>query len=408
MKARGSLFAFLLWAGLPAAPTFHRDIEPILQRHCQGCHRPGEIGRMPLLTYSQVRPWARAIRQSVVTRRMPPWFAARHAHPMANDPRLSDAEIGLIEAWVRAGAPRGRPEEAPPPREFVPGWNIGRPDLIVGMPQAVAVPAKEEIDYVFQVVPLGLAEDRWVRAVEIRPERREVVHHVVVYVREPGSRWLRGDQRRVTTSDILAIYTPGQSAAPLPPGMARKIPAGSDLVFQLHYTPAGKAVTDRTSLGLVFSSEPPEKRVFTLQLGTAAFRIPPGEPNHRVSVSGTLPADALLLSFFPHLHLRGKAFEYERIEPGGRVTTLLRVEPYDFYWQLDYRLRQPLPLPAGTLLRCTAWYDNSANNPRNPDPAAEVVYGEQSRDEMMIGFFDVAVDPALDKEAFFRLRGTAQ
>jgi hypothetical protein len=209
----------------------------------------------------------------------------------------------------------------------------------------------------------------------------------------------------VTTSDILAIYTPGQEAAVLPRGMARKIPAGSDLVFQLHYTPSGTEVQDQTSLGLVFAKSPPSKRVFTLQMGTAQFLIPPGESNHRVSVAGTMPAGSLLLSMFPHLHLRGKAFAYERIEPGGRVTTLLEVRPYDFFWQLNYRLREPLPMPAGTLLRFTAWYDNSANNPRNPDPSAEVGYGEQSRDEMMIGFFDVAVDPDLDKDAFFRLRG---
>lgn len=402
---RSVSFLFLVWSGVCAAPPeFHRDIEPILQRRCQSCHRPGEIGPMPLLTYAEARPWARAIRQAVLTGKMPPWFAARGEHAFGNDARLSQREIALIDEWSRAGAPQGNPKDAPAPPGFTQGWNIGTPDLVVRMPQAVQVPAREEIDYQFQIVPLNFAEDRWVRAAEVRPGRREVVHHVVVYVREPGSRWLRGDDRRVTTSDILAIYTPGQAASILPQGMARKIPAGSDLVFQVHYTPAGKPAEDRTSLGLVFAPGPPGRRVFTLQMGTAEFLVPAGERDYRVSVTGTMPADALLLSMFPHLHLRGKAFLYERIEPGGRVETLLEVRPYDFYWQLNYVLARPLPLAAGARLRFTAWYDNSPNNPRNPDPAADVGYGERSSDEMMIGFFDVAVDPALDKEAFFQLR----
>lgn len=403
MTRAASTFSWLLaFAANAAPPTFHRDVEPILQRRCQSCHRPGEIGKMPLLTYEQARPWAKAIRQAVVLGKMPPWFAAKSSLEFENDAHLTADEVRMLDEWARSGAPRGNPSDAPAPRMFQPGWNIPAPDLTVQMPEPVRVPAAEEIDYQFVVIPLNLKEDRWATAVEIRPRSREAVHHAVLYVREPDSKWLRGDNARVTTSDILAIYTPGQGPMMLPAGMAKKIPAGSDFVLQMHYTPTGKEVQDRTSVGLVFSKEPPAHRVLTLQMHRTDFNIPPGDSNHRVSVSGTLPGEALLLSLFPHLHLRGKAFLYERLEPNGRVETLLEVRPYDFYWQLAYRLKAPRLLPAGTLLRFTAWYDNSVNNPRNPDPSVEVTYGEKSSDEMMVGFFDVAVPPNADKSAFFR------
>lgn len=388
--------------------TFYGEVLPVLQRRCQSCHRPGEAAPMPLLTYQEARPWAKAIRQAVLSRRMPPWFAAYSSVPLENNPSLSADEIRVIDEWASHGAPAGDPKIAPPPPAFTEGWNIPQPDLTVRMPAPVAVPAREELDYQFVILPLGLHEDRWVQAAEIRPGVRGIVHHAVAYIREPGSDWLRGaapgkpfSQPGVTRSDILAIYAPGQPAMRCPPGMAKKIPAGSDLVLQMHYTPNGAAVEDRTSVGIVFAGSPPQKRVLTLQLGTTAFRIPAGDRDYRVSVSGTLPNEALLLSLFPHMHLRGKAFEYSIAAPGGRYETLLRVAPYDFYWQLDYRLAQPRLLPKGTRLVCTAWYDNSPGNPRNPDPGEDVVYGEQSRDEMMVGFFDVAVPAGVDKFQFF-------
>ncbi len=378
---------------LLSAATF-ADLQPIFERRCVGCHRAGEIGKMPLETYRQARPWAKAIREAVVSRRMPPWFAAEASAPFANDPRLSRDEIDKIRNWVDAGAPDGRR------REVVPASGAAtRPwDLTLTMPEAIRVPARQELDYQAVVLPVGFPEDRWVKAAEIRPGARGVVHHVVVYVREAGKPFaLHG----VTKADILAIYAPGQPPMMLPEGMAKKLPAGADLVMQVHYTPNGKAVDDRTSLRLEFASGPPVRRVITLQIATTGIRIPPGEANHRGSASGTLPNDALLLSMFPHMHLRGKAFEYAVVEPGGRVETLLRVAPYDFSWQLNYQLAAPKLLRKGTRLRVTAWWDNSVNNPRNPDASAEVGYGEQSRDEMMVGFFDVAVAAHLNKEDFF-------
>jgi hypothetical protein len=236
-----------------------------------------------------------------------------------------------------------------------------------------------------------------VRAAAIMPGHRAIVHHVVAYIREPGDTWLHGP----TTNDMLVVYAPGQPEMVCLPGMAKKIPAGADLVLQIHYTPNGHAVDDRTSIGIRFAQSPPEKRVLTLQLNAVDFEIPVGEANHRVTVSGTLPNDCLLLSLFPHMHLRGKAFEYAIIEAGGRVETLLRVAPYDFAWQLNYRLAGPRLLKKGTRLRATAWYDNSPNNPRNPDPTVDVSYGEQSTQEMMVGFFDVAVPAGMDKAGFF-------
>jgi hypothetical protein len=388
--------------------TFHEDVLPILQKRCHTCHRPGQIAPMPLVDYRGTRPWAKAIREAVMLGKMPPWFAESASVRFENDPRLTEEEIATLDAWVSAGAPEGDPKKAPPAVQRQPGWSIPAPNLAVAMPEPVSVPATGQLDYQFVILPLGLTEDRWVRAAEIRPGRRAVVHHAVAYIRERESPWLRDApmgkpfaRPGVTTSDILAIYAPGQPAMVCRPGMARKIPAGADLVLQIHYTPNGRAVEDRTSVGLVWAERPPEHRVLTLQIATTTFRIPAGEPDHRVSAFGTLPNQALLLSLFPHLHLRGKAFEYSIVEPGGRVETLLRVAPYNFSWQLNYRLADPRRLAKGTRIRCTAWYDNSANNPRNPDPTADVRYGEQSDEEMMVGFFDVAVPAGMDKEAFF-------
>ncbi len=392
-------------------PTFYRDVLPILQSRCQECHRPGEIGPMPLLTYSQVRPWAKAIREAVVRKQMPPWFADPRYGKFSNDPSLSPEEIETLRSWAESGAPAGVQSEAPAAKDWPKGWNIGQPDAVFSMPQAFRVPASGELDYQYMIVPTGLTADRWVKRVEIRPGNRAVVHHAVVYIRDPKSDWLRDMPvgrpftlpiASITRNDILFTYTPGNNTDSWPEGMAKLIPAGSDLVFQMHYTPAKEPTLDRTRIGLIFAREPPKQRVLTLQLNSASFLIPPGYPDYRVEVSGTMPNDALLLSLYPHMHLRGKAFVYAIVQPDGRRDILLRVHDYDFYWQLTYRLAKPLHLAAGTRLEAVAIFDNSKNNPRNPDPEVAVRYGEQSSDEMMIGFFDVAVDAGVDKFQFFK------
>jgi hypothetical protein len=401
-----------------ATPTFYRDILPILQEHCQSCHRPGEIAPMPFVTYRQTRPWVDAIRRAVIEKKMPPWFADPRIGHFANDPSLTPAQVQTISRWALAQAPAGDPRDAPTPPHWARGWNIPKPDLVVRMPKAVHLPQHGDVEYTYEIVPTGFTQDRWVAMCEVCPSSRAHVHHAVVYVRPPNSNWLRAAPVGVpftasslrnpnakrdamwTDSDILLVYAPGSSPDRWPPGMAKFIPAGSDLVFQMHYITNGHRATDQTSLGMVFANSPPTLRVLTLQLTNDRFVIPPGVDNFRVEVHGTLPNDATLLSFFPHLHLRGKRFEYNLIHHDGRVEPLLLVH-YNFYWQLSYRLAQPRFLKAGSELQAVAWYDNSPNNPHNPDPDAAVTWGDQTYDEMMVGFFDVAVPASMDKFQFF-------
>jgi hypothetical protein len=404
-----------------SSPVFYKDVLPLLQKHCQVCHRAGEIAPMPLTTFAEVRPWAKDIREKVTLRKMPPWFANPQFGRFANDPSLTADEIRTIQAWVEAGAPEGLPSEAPAPVHWEAGWNIS-PDIIFSMPEPFRIPAKAAIDYQYLIIPTHFSMDRWVKAVEIRPSDRRVVHHAVLYVREPGSSWLRDvppgvmyappatdtealRHTRETKADILAIYSPGAPAMVCPPGMAKKIPAGSDLVLQFHYTSLNTAARDQSDVGITMMSEEPAARILTLQMGSDSFVIPPGDRDHQVRVSGTMPRDATLLSLFAHMHLRGSEFEFVLTPPGSPPQTLLDVKPYDFFWQLDYKLETPRPLHRGDRLTWIGHFDNSANNPANPDPSAEVRWGEQSWQEMMIGFFDVVVEPEVDKDRFFAARG---
>jgi len=398
--------------------VFYRDILPILQQHCQSCHRSGEIAPMPLVTYDDVRSRAHEVSTAVAKRKMPPWFADPRFGHFSNDPSLTEAEIQKIVAWADTDAPAGDPKDAPPSRELVQGWNISQPDVIVKMPKPVTLPAHGDVEYTYEIVPTGFTEDKWIQMSEIRPSARKNVHHAVVYIRPPNSKWLRHapigvpftasdmtdeDSRHGahwTDSDILLVYAPGSSPDNWPAGMAKFVPAGSDLVFQMHYTTHGHAASDQTSIGIVFPKKPPEQRVITLQLTNDHFVIPPGADDYRVEARGTLPNDATLLSFFPHMHLRGKQFDYNIVDVNGSIETLLRVN-YDFYWQLSYRLAEPRLLKAGTMLQAVALYDNSRNNPHNPDPDASVRWGDQTSDEMMVGFFDVAVRADLDKWEYF-------
>jgi len=378
--------------------TFYRDVLPILQNRCQECHRQGQMAPMEFSTYQQTRPWAKAIRQAVATRKMPPWFADPCCGKFANDRSLSAAQRDTLVRWADSGAQQGRESDAPPVKVWTAGWNISKPDAVVEMPRAFRVPPSGAVEYQYFIVPTGFKEDRWVQSVEVRPGgTRAVVHHAVVYIREPGDTWTRGP----TKADILAVFAPGSAPDVYPAGMAKLVKAGSDLLFEIHYTPNGKAVDSRIKLGMVFAAQRPAKRVLTLQMDNEKFVIPAGDRDFRVSVWGTLPNDALLLGFFPHMHLRGTTFEYTRLLDSGLPDTLLRLKPYDFYWQLYYRLAEPMALKKGTRLNWIATYDNSAANPRNPDPAADVRYGPQSLEEMMVGFFDVAVDASVDKPAFF-------
>ena len=404
----------------PRTPTFYRDVLPILQRHCQMCHRPGEIAPMALVTYRQTRPWANKIVEKVRFRKMPPWFADSAYGKFSDDPSLSPKEIKVLAAWADAHAPAGDPHDAPPAPHWTEGWNIPPPDQVLHMAAPVSIPARGDVEYTYEIVPTGFETDKWVQMSEVRPSSRGHVHHAVVYIRPPDSEWLRNapvgrpftasslsdeqlrHQAHSTTSDMLLVYAPGSSPDRWPDGMAKFVPAHSDLVLQMHYITNGRATTDQTSVGMVFAKQPAKQRVLTLQLANDqhAIPIPAGAENYRVEVHGTLPNDALLLSFFPHMHLRGKRFEYNIAGADGRLETLLRVN-YDFYWQMSYRLAQPRLLKAGTNLQAIAWYDNSRNNPHNPDPLHAVQWGDQTYNEMMVGFFDVAVPANMDKQRFF-------
>ncbi|HET9409122.1 MAG TPA: thiol-disulfide isomerase [Candidatus Sulfotelmatobacter sp.] len=421
------LAIFVMWIAGTAAqpPTFYRDVLPILQDHCQSCHRAGEIAPMPFVTYQQTRSWAGRIASQTQMRMMPPWFADPQYGKFKNDPSLSENQIATLAAWSEAGAPAGEPKDAPSPPHWAQGWNIPQPDLIVQMPQPLRIPAHGEIEYTYEIAPTHFAKDTWVQISEMRPSAREHVHHAVVYIRPPDSAWLHHapvgepftastlsdpEERRQaheTTSDLLLVYAPGSSPDEWPDGMAKFVPAGSDLVFQMHYTTNGTSAEDRTAIGLVFAKAPPAQRVITLQLNNHALIIPPGADNFRVEVQGTLPNNASLLSLFPHMHLRGKRFEYDIVHDDGSIETLLRVN-YHFHWQLSYRLAEPRLLHAGTKLRAVAWYDNSRNNPHNPDPEKMVTWGDRTSDEMMVGFFDVAVPAGMDKWQFFVRQPSAQ
>lgn len=400
------------------SPTFYKDVLPVLQDHCQSCHRSGEAAPMPLVTYDQARTWAPKIAAAVQSKAMPPWFAdPRYGH-FSNDPSLSEEQIAQVVAWANAGAPAGDPHDAPPARSWNGAWNISQPDVVVTMPKPVQIPARREVEYTYEIVPTHFGQDKWVQMAEVRPSSPAHVHHAVVYIRPPDSPWLRhapvGEpftasmlsdpverrQAHETTSDLLLVYAPGSAPDRWSDGMAKFVPAGSDLVFQMHYTTNGEPASDQASAGLVFAKTPPQRRVITLQLNDHALLIPPGADNFRVEVEGTLPNDALLLSLFPHMHLRGKRFEYDIVHDDGSIETLLRVN-YHFHWQLSYKLAEPRELKAGTKLRAVAWYDNSRNNPHNPDPEQTVKWGDQTSDEMMVGFFDVAIPAGMDKWNFF-------
>lgn len=397
--------------------TFYKDVLPILQDHCQECHRPGEIGKMPLLTYQQVRPWAAAIKESVLLKKMPPWFADPHLGKFSNDRSLNKEQMETVSAWVDQGAKPGSAKDAPAPRKFVDGWNIPTPDLVIQMPTPFSVPASGEVEYQYVVLPTNFKQDQWVRMAETRPSDRSVVHHMVVFVRDPESKWLRGEAEPGVPfvppktgkrndiggggNEILTVYTPGMVPDVWKPNQAKLIKAGSDLVLQVHYTANGKATKDQTKIGMVLAKEPPAERILSLAVSNARFVIPPEDPNYEVQSRTRLVHPARIVSFFPHMHLRGKDFEYRAVFPTGETQTLLRVPKYDFNWQLAYKPEAEIVLPAGSRIECTAHFDNSVNNPANPNPKAEVRFGEQSWEEMMIGFLDIAIsDITMDNRKF--------
>jgi Copper type II ascorbate-dependent monooxygenase, C-terminal domain len=432
IRRRTILIGLLLMAPRLALPaedttpqlTFNKDVAPILYGHCVVCHHPGDIAPMSLLTYREVRPWAAAIREAVVQRAMPPWHADPHTGEYINDPRLSKEDILTIDTWVKSGAKEGAPQDLPPAPTFTSGWHI-KPDLIFPIPeQTVAAGNQDDYEYIY--VPTNFTEDRWVQAAEVVPGDRRVVHHATVSViagdkvpatTKPGEKLSQFQFRTgqvnhmkpdAPVSDdgcatstvpglksfssgavnhVPGIYLPGHLAEVRPPGYALRIPAGSYLQFQVHYSNRlHETVKDRTSIGLVFATEPVTHEVAQYEIWNNYFLIPPGDGAHKVTSCFTVPKDLTVVAYTAHMHFRGKSMTTEAIYPDGRHEVIFNVPRYDFRWQETYFLKHQYVMPKGTKLITTAYFDNSVNNPLNPDATKSVRWGEPSNEEMM-GFW---------------------
>ena len=364
--------------------TFHNRISRIVQSRCQSCHRPGEAGPFELLTYKQVKKRRSMIQWVLEDHIMPPWFAAEDSGPWTNDTSLTEQELSDFLSWIEAGAPEGEVEQAPLAREWVEGWTIGEPDLVVTFPEAFPIPADGVVDYQYFYAKTNLPEGKWVKAVEIRSSSNEVVHHALVFVEDPKD---ADDRRKFKTggSTFFASAVPGQAGLTYPSGAGKFLPANSWIKFQMHYTPNGTPTTDQTSVGFIFSDEPLVE-IKTSSALNEDFVIPPHAFDYKISADYRFREAGTLLTLFPHTHLRGVGFECELVYPDGRIEPLLELPFYDFNWQLNYRLATPIQIPAGTRLRARATYDNSSDNPANPDPNRAVEFGEQTFDEMMIAY----------------------
>ena len=403
---RGAVVGAALLSGtaMGGTPTFSKDVAPILYKNCASCHRPGEIAPMPLLTYAQTRPWAKSIREKVLLGEMPPWHAAQPRGTFSNDRRLTDSERNTLVAWAEAGSPEGDPKDLPAAPKFSEGWEIGTPDLVLSMSKPYDVPASGTIPYQFFTIPTNFTEDKWVQAIELRPGTRSVVHHILAFARvpdkpaEPGAFVTvvpripaaagHGDgsapqqNRSLGPGTLIATTAPGTNAMIFEPGSALKIPAGSILLFQVHYTANGKAASDQSSIGMIFAKEPPQREIHNSAFLNQLLKIPAGADNQAVDTAIEFTADTRITALFPHTHLRGKSWEYRLIYPDGRSQVVLSLPKYDFNWQTYYVFTVPLAAPKGSRLEATAHYDNSINNKSNPDPKVEVRWGPQTWEEM--------------------------
>ena len=372
------------------ALTYHARVERIVQANCVECHRKGGVAPFALETYDDVVAHRGMIKKVVDAGTMPPWFAA-HAKadhsPFSNDRSLTAADKKDLLDWLAGDRKKGDPADAPLPRRYESGWLIGKPDAVFEIPRAVAVKAEGTMPYQNLRVETNYDEDRWVRALEVQPTAREVVHHVLVFAVPKGQRIGGGE-----AAGFFAVYVPGNNVLIYPDGYAKKLPKGATLLFQIHYTPNGKATTDRTKLGLVFADEAPRHEIQVTGIANTRFQIPAGADNHEVTAKIPVPFDAKVLALFPHAHLRGKAAKYDLKTPDGKSATLLEVPHYDFNWQLQYRFAVPVAAPRGSTITYTAWYDNSDKNPANPDATKPVRWGQQTYEEMHLGYVEYVLD----------------
>ena len=425
--------------------TFSRDVAPILFKNCTECHRTGEAAPMSLLSYKEARPWARSIKEKVVTKEMPPWHADPHYGEFSNDRRLSQNQIDTIAAWVDQGAMEGNPKDLPAPPKFVEGWIIGKPDIVLQMPQEFTLEASGPDEYQYFEIPTNFKEDVYVQMAEARPGNRKIVHHIIAFVSPPskdgkGKQMTKEDFEKYRAEaeknsifhnegflmrmkpgipvyddgcalpnggngetldvkkesggfDLLVGFAPGMPPGVMEPGTVKRIPAGSKILLQMHYSKAtGKVEKDRSSIGLVLAKQPADKHVYTRGIANTYFQIPPGADNHQVTSCWTTKEDIHLQTLMPHMHLRGKAMKFEAFYPDGRREVLIDVPNYSFSWQTVYYLKKQAALPKGTRIVVTAKFDNSSRNKFNPDPKQTVRFGDPTYDDMMIGWISYTVD----------------
>jgi hypothetical protein len=399
MKTRFALGLLVSVCAYAAAPTYSKDVAPILNKNCASCHRPGDIGPMSLLTYEQTRPWAKSIRDKVSLGQMPPWHSTDARGTFSNDRRLSEADKNTLIQWATAGAPEGNKKDLPPAPKFAEGWEIGQPDVVLTMAKPFDIPEKGTINYQYQTIPTNFTEDKWIQAIEVRPGTRSVVHHVLVFVKTTSTTPKLTTFAPVATKadaaagrkvagqgfgpgTLIATTAPGTNAMMFEPGMSIKVNAGATLVLQIHYTANGKAASDQTSVGMIFAKEPPRQEIHNAAFTNGALKIPAGASNEPVDSAIEFKEDTHITALFPHTHLRGKSWEYRLTYPDGRTEVVLNVPHYDFNWQTYYIFAKPLAVPKGSRLEATAHYDNSTSNKWNPDPTVDVRWGEQTWQEM--------------------------
>ena len=442
--------ALFLWSLPPSQATgdltFNKDIAPLFFKNCAECHRPGETAPFSALTYKDVRPWAKSIREKVLDRQMPPWHADPHTGQWANDRRLTQKEIETMVAWVDQGAPEGDPRDLPPQPEFVEGWTIGKPDLVLTMPEEFTLEASGPDEYRYFQIDPKFTEDRYVQMAEARPGNRKIVHHIAAFIQPPPKdvksspnpakkegekprgqmdeetvRYNDGFLRRTKMDapvyddgcslpnggqgnrrdgagdegDVMYLtgYAPGMNQTMLEPGVIKKIPAGSKITLQLHYSKvAGSVQKDRSGVGLIFAKTPGGKEVMTRSVANGYFLIPPGAGRHRTTACWTSKEDIHIVTLMPHMHFRGVEMDFKAIYPDGRAEVLLNVPNYSFSWQTVYYAAKPIPIPKGTKIVVTGYFDNSSKNKYNPDPTRAVRFGDPTYDEMMVGLVEYTVD----------------
>lgn len=371
--------------------TYHRDVARILQQNCVECHRGQGIAPFALDDAAEVTDRAKTIKRVVTQGTMPPWFAASQGEgkpsPWANDCSLSERDKTDLLAWLDSGdRPMGDVKDAPLPLKYEGEWTIGKPDYVVQIPRPMKIKAEGVMPYQFEVAETTLTEDKWVQAYEVLPTDRSVVHHVIINVHVKGKGVRDRDEG---DQGYWAAYVPGNARQIYPAGFARKLPAGARISFQIHYTPSGKAVTEQMKMGLIFAKEPPKYVVQTLGFPKHNIKIPSNAANHEERAERVLPTDLNVMALMAHMHVRGKAFRFDLTSADGKSETLLDIPRYDFNWQLRYDYAEPKFIPRGSKISITAVYDNSAGNKANPDPSKEVRWGQQTYDEMMIGYIEV-------------------